>query len=725
MIRPALFLVFLPIALGAQADDTQGSEVSYDTLEATRVNVNRDWRDARMAPAGTTRIALGAAKEGTVLRLGAMARAGTSAKLALHVGETVVKELTVRDNGRWYDYSWPVATERTDEAACVLTIESDNPFWLGPCELSAPQVGRPNVLIYLVDTLRADHTSLHGYERRTTPQLDTFAKDAVAFTRGTPQSSWTRPSVASLLTGTYPRTHGARDKCDVMRDGLPSLAKALHGNGYETHAFMSNDNCLPEWGIGGDFFNYAFVHPSQHDRGMVDAAVAMLDAVTTRPWFFYVHVMGPHNPYDPETNEDYVRFQPEDDTRDREAVHTLLRSHGGTGLLRTARLLLGVKPPEQPEDTLPPLSDVMTEDRLKQLIIDLYDGDIRCSDRQFGRMLSALKKRGLYDNTLILFLSDHGEEFWEHGNYYHGKTLFEEQLRVPFVVKLPDNAFAGERREEVINLVDVAPTFLDVLGLPAQPRFQGTSFADYLRGGAYDGRFAYASLFSVRYNYNLRTAKTKDSKYLHNLARNRETWFDLAEHPDENTRSRAPGPDGIALQRFAKEIGTLGQSGLHLLITGDLDERPAIRATVSAAGLRNPRLDFPEPLTTLEADEDRVVFTARMRKLPDIDNYMQDTQALFHADIDASGAVAIDLAIDGKPFPDAVSFVGADRTSRALDGTPIPVEALTAPADPIDLAGLPDRTAAYVWFVPPAETITEAEMDPETRENLRALGYLE
>ena len=196
--------------------------------------------------------------------------------------------------------------------------------------------------------------------------------------------------------------------------------------GFETQGLVTNPGCLPVWGIGDEFMFYGDVESRRYrhrdDTEVTDRAIEAARFAAGRPWFFYVHAMGPHAPYEPPG--EYA---------------TMFQSPTVDG-------------------------DPLAMERLTAL--NLYDGEIACTDMHFGRLINELKTLGLYDNTIIIFLSDHGEEFREHGGDYHGKTLYEEQLRVPLLIKLPHSARAGERRNDLIEMVDVAPTILDLVGMP-------------------------------------------------------------------------------------------------------------------------------------------------------------------------------------------------------------------------------------------------------------------
>ena len=330
--------------------------------------------------------------------------------------------------------------------------------------------GEPwNVLIYLVDSLRADHLGCYGYERPTSPELDRFAaEDAVRFDRVVAQASWTRAAVASLLTGLYPHAHGAVGREDRLVAETPYLSEILNEAGWATAGFVTNGNVSAPFGFdrGWDTFRHFSESndvPEHHvlSDALNEHVFDWLDAHDpARPFFLYVHTSDPHYPY-----------RPPEPWLDRFASEVEDPSIGD--LDAVVRLIRGKLP---------------VEDRVRQDLIDLYDGEIAFNDHHFGRLLDRLRADGLYDRTLIVFLGDHGEEFLDHDGWGHGATLYEEQLRVPLVIKLPNGERGGVVVDEPVRQIDVLATLLDVLGRPIPSEVQGTSRLAAMRGVAPVGR---------------------------------------------------------------------------------------------------------------------------------------------------------------------------------------------------------------------------------------------
>ena len=291
-------------------------------------------------------------------------------------------------------------------------------YWGAPALTTASAKEAPLAIVYLVDTLRADHTQPYGYERDTTPELLKFAQDGVVFEQAIAQASWTKPAVASVLTSLLPGHHRAVQLRDPLDADLLTLPEMLGSKGYATGAAIANSVI---YGAGGQFEqgfdHFAGLHGAE-DRpsklveaaGVVDEALRFLDRRRGFPTFLYVHTMDPHVPYAPPAPFD-TKYEP----------HAT---------------------PDHPG--VDPRSDYK-EPIDRERMIARYDGDIAYGDREFGRFVRELKARGLYDRALIVFIADHGEEFLDHGKWLHGKSVFDELVHVPLIVKFPGGQDAGRR----------------------------------------------------------------------------------------------------------------------------------------------------------------------------------------------------------------------------------------------------------------------------------------
>ena len=305
--------------------------------------------------------------------------------------------------------------------ACVIVAAAG--IWLATREQKPP-----NVLLISVDTLRRDHTGFSGYGRPITPSLDALASESVVFTNAYSVSGWTFPCMATILTGAYPKVHGATDFHYMIDSKVPTLASVLRRNGYDTRAFVSHVGLIPRYGFGTGFVKFdASVLQVGHPHEVATAdqisnlAIADLEQVK-EPFFMWVHYFDPHFKYLP--HEDWA-------------------SLGDTDL-------------------------------------DRYDQEIAFTDREIGRLLAALEERGLSKRTVVIFTSDHGEEFGDHGGKYH-ETLYEEIVQVPLTIRVPGRT-PGESAVPA-EQVDFVPTILALAGIERPEGLPGKDLLATSGGG--------------------------------------------------------------------------------------------------------------------------------------------------------------------------------------------------------------------------------------------------
>lgn len=323
----------------------------------------------------------------------------------------------------------------------------------------------PPVFVILVDTLRKDHLGCFGYARTTSPNIDALAADGIRIDRSFTTSNFTLPSVATFFGGQFPSTHGVVH-VEIPLPDSATLSERMAAAGYRCGAFVGNPTVKPERGFARGFSHFfppplprwchAFKTAPEliasrllsgpdidYASNLVPRALRWLDgqADDSTP-FLYLHLMEPHSGYVPPRRY-YADLLPEgapEGPRQPPRVHELADPGGF------------VTWEDLPEGA--PISPAEREGMLAR-----YDGEIRLADEWIGRFLDALKHRKLYDPALIVFLSDHGEEFDDHRGWFHGRSLYPEMIDMPLIVKLPGNVNAGERRQLSVDMVDLAPTF--------------------------------------------------------------------------------------------------------------------------------------------------------------------------------------------------------------------------------------------------------------------------
>jgi len=682
-------------------------------LPQERVAIEIEWRDGWRVPAGQHRLDLGRVPKKGVLRLGVLAGEGGPVRVRVYAGTRLVDAFEVAapaasrtapaasrtapaasrtEVAAWRERRLSLARHAWLRRSCTLVFQSDHEFRIGPCEVVSPDPSKPNVLIVLIDTLRLDHLGCYYYPLDTSPAIDRLAEDSIRFWRLMPQSSWTRPSVASLMTSTYPSAHGTHDMFDVMRPGLPSLAAALGRAGYESHGLVTNAQCLPLWGFGDGFSRYVDVETTNavavdtRDGRAVDVALATLRQAVGRPWFLYLHLMAPHAPYAPPAPYS-TAFMP-----DR---------------------FVGTRP----------------QIRLQKEMAR-YDGEIAYADAQMGRLLEALKTLGLYDDTLIILVSDHGEQFMEHGEQGHGKSLFEEELRVPFIMKMPHGANAGEERKQLVQMIDIGPTVLDIVGALPEGRFQGRCLRDLIEHDPIEDRVGYASLRF--YGHSLRAAKTRRQKYIHDVLRQEPTWYDLENDPHEHRGVRHPLPDAEPLAAFASRVASHGAVGLHLVITGSVGAEGVVAGEVLGPDLGPFELHCSGINGRAWQIDEGIAFRIELENAPVVEEGLrllgeglQPTVAHLHVNMPLDGAVTVDVQRDGRPVAPESTVVGPDKARRTLTDATLDLRDIVAEHDAFDTARLPRQFGVYLWAVRGAGSLTKDELSPEMTGALHALGYLE
>ncbi|MEQ8764922.1 MAG: sulfatase [Planctomycetota bacterium] len=322
--------------------------------------------------------------------------------------------------------------------------------------------GRPNVVVVVLDAARADHFGMYGYDRDTTPHLDRFASQATVFEDATSEAAFTFGSVASFMLGMPPAQSGFLNPRPIRGTG-PTLAERARSSGYRTFAYSENGFVSPAFGFQAGFEHFVEGQPAAHrgakgkDFEHADSLRAIDDALTwmgqdsKRPFFAYVHLLRPHNPYTP--SEPYLgRFGPVFDSVSG-STEELLKIDAGE---------LGLTPQEQ------------------AAWIARYDENLAEADAQFGRLWQGLQDKGLAENTVVVFFSDHGEAFGEHGRWLHNSTVFDEMIRIPMVIRHPWRP-EGRRARGAVQLVDLHATLIELMNAGTAP-LAGRSFLGALVG---------------------------------------------------------------------------------------------------------------------------------------------------------------------------------------------------------------------------------------------------
>jgi arylsulfatase A-like enzyme len=616
--------------------------------------------------------------------------------------------------------------ERLPEAGMV---------WSEPLLTSRAGAGRTAVLV-VFDTVSARHTSLHGYERPTTPRLQALAERGVAFERALSPSPWTLPAFASLLTGLEPAEHRAGQPADGHPNGRRSLgpafvtvAEQLRQAGWETLAWINNPYLMRAYGLDQGFSVYVDYGTRSSENASQEAVsdvVRQLSASRGHDRFFFVHLMDPHGPYLP--NPSFER-------------RFLERT--GDGVIRSQRDF------ELFRSVVMHQMDLTSEERAAYR--EPYDAVLAYADSQLGRIVEAFRSNEAPSRSLLIATADHGEEFWEHGTYEHGHTLYGELLRVPLVVRAPGLAVEGQRVSEPVSLRDVAPTLLEFAGLEPPGNGSASSLLPKLSGaGTPSPRALHAS--GLLYGIDRYAIEREGYKYIYNASGSgsgsprspRPEWshelYDLARDPDETSnRFREELGRGLSLhdELAAYVAHTLSGAYLVQLDSGRTQEKlggewTGTLSVGSGARWKRRVWDFIWP----HADGRPGTLSLAHQKRGDrsvIRFSVAADRALLGFRLEGSDApVNAQLELDGRPLPMESIVLGRDGSHPDAGTFPVP----GGPGDRVPAAEFVSRVlegprdaqprVRLLRLLDPLDSdVGDGEADERLEQQLRALGYLE
>ncbi len=385
------------------------------------------------------------------------------------------------------------------------------------------EAARPrHVLLISIDTLRPDHISCYGHTQETSPNLDRLARRGVRFTDVTAAAPWTLPSHASLLTGLYPSRHGVKSHQTRLPEAVITVAEEFQAAGFETMAVVNTHNVgAPQYRLGQGFEHFRYITETAEDRELRLRVVNMGEVVANearsllarrdpdKPFFLFLHFYDCHTDWTP--REEHRR--------------ALVQPYSGTLVGNTQEL-----------NRIRNLGQQLAPDDLR-FLRELYDAEIRTFDQVLGGFLDGLERDGLLDDTLVVVTSDHGEEFQEHGGLLHGRSQYQELLRVPLILAGPGLP-AGVVVDVPAHGVDVAPTLLALLGLAPEGTHDGLDLSPTWSGGQLPER----ALFGEADQDNRTAEREVDTKQMvrrgaHKLIVDRVAQrielYDLARDPHE------------------------------------------------------------------------------------------------------------------------------------------------------------------------------------------------
>jgi arylsulfatase A-like enzyme len=551
------------------------------------VSVGKDQRPVLLAPNDSAWVLPAAADRSAVLRFGVSAwPQGTEPKskpcLRVRNHEAVLWQRCSKgkDKAEWLDVHVPLPKAEADH---LLRFESTTDggealsLWSDPRVVRDMETKRPDVVLIVVDTLRADHLGVEGYGvRNTSPVLDEWAASSVRFAQAQATSGWTATSLGSVVTGLLPSRHRAGERRVrafvpsamskeqrkntsylAIRPDASTLAELLRADGYETVGFTTNGFFGPRIGFHRGFSSYRTIAANN-----VNGAIGVAEAVgewrkqrlgkgPTDPVFLTVHIVDPHHPY-------RIRLPANEGFAVPEELELVTETARGV----EARVLRDVSREAQ---------------KHPEAVQMLYDAEIRHVDQVLGELLTTLKD----DNTVYVLLSDHGEGFGEHGHFVHGNSLYQELLHVPLWIRAPGLSPAVV--DEPVSLADVAPTVLSLVDVAADAPLDGQAILPaqptgrvLYSEGMYQGP-RHLGLRQGQYKYirPLLTPVTRKDRVLKTVPE--EELYDLVADPDEMTNLALSQPSVVSELR-TKMMTHVGGAipGVHLRCDLDATQRATV-----------------------------------------------------------------------------------------------------------------------------------------------------
>lgn len=553
---------------------------------------------------------------------------------------------------------------------------------------------RPNIVVILTDTVRADRMGAHGYWRPTSPFFDRFARDNFLFLNAFSPCSWTRPAVASLFTGMYPQRHGVQMRQDALSPALPTLAETLLEGGFETAMVNTNPHVTDAWGMTRGFAHTVplMPHPDQLKAGngadVVLRHVRKLLPTLREPFFLYVHMIDPHYPFEPPR-------------KDLDAI--------------------GIKAEA-------PMSSAR------------YDGELHFVDRHIEGMIEALDRTATLDNTIVVLTSDHGEEFLDHGSTGHGKTLYQEVVHVPLAIGVPPGLRqrlqgSGEsfttcpQIRDNVSLVDLMPTLLGATGLRTPVGIDGENLIPLMTCSERPTRPLFFSVEKER--SSLAAALMGETKLIVDRISGRRRLYLLDENPREQPDNLGAREGMQELKNHLSELLSAFewsvQPGMHLEIGGrdNMKDRRIVRVQMTTTGRfvdvkthsfeHNDRTFLRKGDSTLVVRSQLTSFWHRSPKHV----WVQDRDELSFKVEPPEASVTVWIAHNAKPA--ARHFLRFPASNRGHWPLTFSQRQLSDTDDIVDRR-LP---GVYLYAQRAREQQNVEHVSAEITEALRALGYIQ
>jgi len=380
------------------------------------------------------------------------------------------------------------------------------PVWKYIIKKSESKIKNSNVILIIVDTLRADHLSCYGYERNTSPNLDNFSSDSIRFKNAISPSSWTTPAIGSIFTSIYPTIIGYVNEPNVMDESFNTMAEIFRLNGYITGGIISHAFIAKKLGFdqGFDYYNQENNKGHNHisSQSVTELAISCLNEFKEEKFFLFLHYFDPHNNY---YMHDEFEYFPE-----------------YTGWVKSGQEVNSIR-----------INKKNLDKDDKEYLKALYDSEISFTDHYIGKVLEKLKELELYEDALIIFTADHGEELAEKEDKWigHAKKLSQTLIHVPLIIKLPGN----KKKlivDDYVGTIDILPTVVDFLDIkiPDGLEFYG-EIIDLKKGKRRQNKPIFSETF---HGVEIISVVWDGLKLIHKLDKGSNEFYDLSIDPNED-----------------------------------------------------------------------------------------------------------------------------------------------------------------------------------------------
>ncbi|MFB3881820.1 MAG: sulfatase [Armatimonadota bacterium] len=591
-------------------------------------------------------------------------------------------------------------------------------LWVDPVVVVPAPFRQPNIVLVVVDALRADHLGCYGYGRATSPMLDSLARRGVLFDEASSQATWTLPSVTSLLTSTYrfvrrPWRPQDRTQKQLQNSSFPafqpegSLQSRLRDVGYETAACVGGGFLDSALGFDGGFDWYWSPKHTPMLANQLFVVEDRLRSAPTSPFFLLLHTFEVHNYF-------------------QGWAHDIgLFDRGYLGPLTDPRLLMDTDLNKSP-------SELSAADL--QYLVDLYDGEIHHTDRYLGLFFEWLLAQPWPRDTVIAITADHGEGLGDHGAITHGGSPYRSAVHVPLILFSRDGRWGARRVREPVALTDLMPTLLELAGAPVPADLAGRSLLPLMEGERQQVRPVFAESRGAAL-----MARDERSWYLTYRGERPEELYDVLADPEQTHNIAASSP--VELSRMRRAMAGFAMQaarGYRIVVAGPRNAAVTI-ALESAAGFasfdlptqrsaREVRSEVAYPTTSARQPKAKVA--ARRRVTVDVPAG-GDVAVILFEPADPDSEVVVSVSSEGKPV--ARQRIHLGKAGRSPASSTITIGAAGAAllkADQPPVPGSPGTWGVWLWLPPRAAEALQprasaiGELPEALAEQLKALGYL-